>query len=100
MLHAAQGVLEGAQGAGCVAVSLLSGQVELQLFQNFNHLLLGLGFGRLFTAVRGKVASQERCIGPGERVGSVALERCERVGERPDDATGAAALNETDQRVR
>lgn len=44
-----QRVLEGVQRAGLVIVSLLSGQVKLQLFQSFNHLLLVLGFGRLLT---------------------------------------------------
>lgn len=58
LFHAAQSVLEGTQRGGLITVSLLSRQVKLQLFQHFNDLLLGLGFGRLFTAVRGTVASQ------------------------------------------
>lgn len=55
---AAQRVLEGVQGGGLITVPLLSGEVMLQLFQNLDHLLLGLGFGRLFTAVRGTATSQ------------------------------------------
>lgn len=58
LFHAAQSVLEGTQRGGLITVPLLSGKVKLQLFQSFNHLLLGLGFGRLFTAVRGTAVSQ------------------------------------------
>lgn len=58
LFDAAQSVLEGTQGGGLIPMSLLSGQVKLQLFQSFNDLLLSLGFGRLFTAVRG--------TGPGQ----------------------------------
>lgn len=49
LFDAAQGVLEGVQCRGLVIVSLLRRQVKLQLFQGFNHLLLGLGFGRFLT---------------------------------------------------
>lgn len=55
---AAQRVLEGAQGGGLITVPLLRGEVKLQLLQNLDHLLLGLGFGRLFTAARGTAPSQ------------------------------------------
>lgn len=51
LLDTAQCVLEGVQRGGLVIVPLLSGQVELQLFQGLYHLLLCLGFGRLLTAV-------------------------------------------------
>lgn len=52
MFDAAQCVLERVQRGRLAVVSLLRGEVELQLFQNFKHLLLVLGFGRLLTAAR------------------------------------------------
>lgn len=49
LFDTAQSVLEGIQRSGLVIMSLLRGQVKLQLFQSFNHLFLGLCFGRLLT---------------------------------------------------
>lgn len=41
-------------------MSLLGGQVKLQLLQGFNHLLLVLGFGRLLTAAGVTCTGQTR----------------------------------------
>lgn len=54
LFDAAQSVLKGVQRCRLVVVPLLRGQVKLELFQGFNDLLLGLGFGRLLTATVGQ----------------------------------------------
>lgn len=51
LFDAAEGILEGVQCGGLV-VFLVSWHVKLQLFQSFNHLLLGFGFCRLLTTAR------------------------------------------------
>lgn len=59
LFDAAQCVLEGVQCRGLAVVSLLSGHVKLQLFQSFNHLLLGLSFGRLLTTASCTITHKE-----------------------------------------
>lgn len=63
MFDTSQSVLERVQRAGLVIMSLLSGQMKLQLLQRFNHLLLGLGFGRLLTTT---MAQPDTCTAAGQ----------------------------------
>lgn len=63
LFDTSQGVLEGVQRGGLVIMSLLSGQMKLQLLQCFNHLLLGLGFGRLLTTT---MAQPHTCTAAGQ----------------------------------
>lgn len=63
LFDTSQSVLEGVQRAGLVIMSLLSGQMKLQLLQCFNHLLLGLGFGRLLTTT---MAQPHTCTAAGQ----------------------------------
>lgn len=51
LFDTSQGIFEGVQCGGFVIVFLLRRQMKFQLFQGFNHLLLGLGFGGFFTTV-------------------------------------------------
>ena len=66
MFDTAQRVLERVQRGGLVIVSLRCGQVELQLFQDFKHLLLGLGFGGLLTTA--SCTSTRTCTTASQRL--------------------------------
>jgi len=63
LFDTAQCVLDGVQRGRLALVPLVGGQVQLQLFQQFNHLLLGLGFGRLLTTA-GCTITQQQILQP------------------------------------
>ncbi len=62
LFDTAQRILEGVQRGGLVIVSLLRGQVKLQLLQSFNHLLLGLGLGGLLTTASCTITHAQRQV--------------------------------------
>lgn len=67
LFDAAQRVLKRVQRGRLVTVPLLRGQVKLELFQGFNDLLLGLGFGRLLAAT---VAQPQTCTAASQTLHS------------------------------